>query len=78
MELALDRLLGAVQKEPALRPALNAKCGQARMGQPLRGGPCFTCYTWQRSDSAMKSSRSRTIAAFGLAPTMVLATSPSW
>ena len=51
---------------------------------PVRDGP-FVFHVKQcavelrrGAYSAMKSSRSRTMAAFGLAPTMVLATSPPW
>ncbi len=54
-----------------------------RMGQPQGVGP-FVFHVKHRllgdgvRYSAMKSSRSRTIAAFGFAPTIVLATSPLW
>lgn len=58
------------------------------MGRPIRVGP-FVFHVKHRPrrsaadtmtwiNQAMKSWRSRMIAAFGLAPTMVLATSPPW
>lgn len=78
VELALDRLLGAARKEAGAAAAVSTKRGTGP--PPMQGAAPF--HVKHRSGQAVltstKSARSRRMAAFGFAPTMVLATSPPW